>query len=427
MSERFDSYLSQVDAQIRWARVRPALRRELMGHLEEQRDTCLADGMDESSAELEALRQMGDPVLIGRQLDAVHRPQPQYVPLLLAVVLAVCGMLIRVLVNHTSPIRSLAGMGLGLVLMTALYFFDYRKLVRCGGWLYGGVVLVSLALNVFCALTGQRGVAVGGWRYATYLTLLYPMAGALVACALRGKRWGFRLAVLAYVPLCVFACLAPSIIGLLLTVICGCVTLLYGIRQDWWPVHKTAARLLVLAGGGVTLGLFLSASLRRIDRYAAVPSNDGYALYSLRIALNKAVLWGNGCADIGQRDPGYLAVGDDTTFLLTKVICTLGWIPFLLLCGVFCALLVLVGLRCVKRCRSTGGLLAVMAGLTIGGHFLLNVIASCGLPLWDSHFPFVQGSLFTVIDLALLGIALSVFRQAACPEDTPSTPLHTYV
>ena len=87
MSERFDSYLTQVDAQIRWARVRPALRRELMGHLEEQRDTCLADGMDESSAELEALRQMGDPVLIGRQLDAVHRPQPQYVPLLLAVVL----------------------------------------------------------------------------------------------------------------------------------------------------------------------------------------------------------------------------------------------------------------------------------------------------------------------------------------------------
>lgn len=97
MSERFDSYLSQVDAQIRWARVRPALRRELMGHLEEQRDTCLADRMDESSAELEALRQMGDPVLIGRQLDAVHRPQPQYVPLLLAAVLAVCGMLIRAL------------------------------------------------------------------------------------------------------------------------------------------------------------------------------------------------------------------------------------------------------------------------------------------------------------------------------------------
>ena len=424
MSERFDSYLSQVEEQIRWARVRPALRRELMGHLEEQRDTCLADGMDETSAEIEAVRQMGDPVLVGRQLDAVHRPRPQYAPMALAAVLAVCGMLIRISINHTSPIRSLAGMGIGLALMAALYFFDYRKLIRYGGWLYGGVVLVSLALEVYCALTGQRGIAVGGWRYAVYLTLLYPMAGALAACALWGRRWGFWLTVLAYVPLCVSASLASSITGLPLTVICGCVTLLYGLRQDWWPVHKTAARLLVLSGCGVTLGLVLSASLRRIGVYTAAPATDGYALYALRAALDKAVLWGNGCADISQRDPGYLAVCDATSFPLTKVICTLGWIPFLLLCGACAALLVLVGLRCVKRCHSAGGVLAVTAGLTIGGQFLLNVISSCGLPLWDTHFPFVEGSLFTVIDLALLGVALSVFRQAGCPEEAQRTPVN---
>ncbi len=137
MSERFDGYLSQVDEQIRWARVRPALRRELMGHLEEQRDACLADGMDETSAEIEAVRQMGDPVLVGRQLDEVHRPRPQYAPLALAAVLAVCGMLIRINVNHTSPIRSLAGMGVGLVLMAVLYFFDYRKLIRYAWWRCG--------------------------------------------------------------------------------------------------------------------------------------------------------------------------------------------------------------------------------------------------------------------------------------------------
>ena len=422
MSERFDGYLSQVDEQVRWARVRPALRRELMSHLEEQRDACLAEGMDETSAEIEAVRQMGDPVLVGRQLDEVHRPRPQYAPLALATVLAVCGMLIRINVNHTSSIRSLAGMGVGLVLMAALYFFDYRKLIRYAGWLYGGTVLVSLALEVFFALTDQSGVAVGGWRYNVYLTLLFPMAGALVACALRGRRWGFWLAVLAYAPLCVFADLSPTVIGLLLTVICGCVTLLYGIRQDWWPVHKTAARLLVLSGGGVTLGVFLAASLRKMEACTAAPTAGGYALYALRAALDKAVLWGNGCPDIGQRDPVYLVVSDASSFPLTKVICTLGWIPFLLLCGVLCALLVLVGLRCVKRCHSAGGLLAMMAGLTIGGHFLLSVIASCGLPLWSTHFPFVEGSMFTVIELALLGVALSVFRQAGCPEDAQQTP-----
>ena len=156
MSERFDGYLAQMDEQIRWARVRPALRRELMGHLEEQRDACLAEGMDETSAEVETVRQMGDPVQVGQQLDAVHRPRPQYAPLALAAVLAVCGMLIRINVNHTSSIRSLAGMGVGLVLMAALYFFDYRKLLRYAWWLYGGVVLASLALEVFCADRPKR-------------------------------------------------------------------------------------------------------------------------------------------------------------------------------------------------------------------------------------------------------------------------------
>lgn len=421
MSERFDGYLSQVDEQVRWARVRPALRRELMGHLEEQRDACLAEGMDETSAEIEAVRQMGDPVLVGQQLDEVHRPRPQYAPLALATVLAVCGMLIRINVNHTSSIRSLAGAGVGLVLMAALYFFDYRKLIRYAWWLYGGVVLASLALEVYCALTGQSGIAVGGWRYSVYLTLLFPMAGALVACALRGRRWGFWLAVLAYAPLCVFACLAPSIIGLLLTVICGCVTLLYGIRQDWWPVHKTVARLLVVAGG-VTLGLFLSASLRRIGCYAAVPSDDGYALYSLRAALDKAILWGNGCADIGQRDLGYLAVGDDTTFLLTKVICTLGWIPFLLLCGAFVLLLILLCVRCLRQLRGSGGVLAASVFLTLAVQFVSSVLFNCGVRLFVACFPFVMGNLNTVIDLALLGVALSVFRQAGCPEDAQQTP-----
>ena len=106
VSERFDGYLSQVDEQVRWARVRPALRRELMGHLEEQRDACLAEGMDETSAEIEAVRQMGDPVLVGRQLDEVHRPRPQYAPLALAAVAAGAdGLLVEV---HDRPATALS-------------------------------------------------------------------------------------------------------------------------------------------------------------------------------------------------------------------------------------------------------------------------------------------------------------------------------
>ena len=48
--------------QVRWRRARPALAQELRTHLLDQRDACLAQGMSQTEAEAESLRQMGDPV-----------------------------------------------------------------------------------------------------------------------------------------------------------------------------------------------------------------------------------------------------------------------------------------------------------------------------------------------------------------------------
>lgn len=58
--------------QVRWRRARPALAQELRTHLLDQRDACLAQGMSQTEAEAESLRQMGDPVEVGTQLDRVH-------------------------------------------------------------------------------------------------------------------------------------------------------------------------------------------------------------------------------------------------------------------------------------------------------------------------------------------------------------------
>ena len=54
--------------QVRWRRARPALAQELRTHLLDQRDACLAQGMSQTEAEAESLRQMGDPVEVGTQL-----------------------------------------------------------------------------------------------------------------------------------------------------------------------------------------------------------------------------------------------------------------------------------------------------------------------------------------------------------------------
>ena len=51
MAERIERYLETAGAQVRWKRVRPALKRELRTHLEEQTEAYLAEGMTEDAAE----------------------------------------------------------------------------------------------------------------------------------------------------------------------------------------------------------------------------------------------------------------------------------------------------------------------------------------------------------------------------------------
>ena len=76
LDDFFADYMDQAMEQVRWRRARPALAQELRTHLLDQRDACLAQGMSQTEAEAESLRQMGDPVEVGTQLDQVHRPAP---------------------------------------------------------------------------------------------------------------------------------------------------------------------------------------------------------------------------------------------------------------------------------------------------------------------------------------------------------------
>ena len=65
MDDFFADYMDQAMEQVRWRRARPALAQELRTHLLDQRDACLAQGMSQTEAEAESLRQMGDPVEVG--------------------------------------------------------------------------------------------------------------------------------------------------------------------------------------------------------------------------------------------------------------------------------------------------------------------------------------------------------------------------
>ena len=88
------SFLDVVAEQIRWKRARPVVTTELERHLEDQRDAFAEEGFE--NAEELAVKEMGDPVTVGTELDRVHRPKPQWGIIALTIALGLVGVLLRI-------------------------------------------------------------------------------------------------------------------------------------------------------------------------------------------------------------------------------------------------------------------------------------------------------------------------------------------
>lgn len=73
-----ESFIRNVTEQIRCVRARDAIARELSDHISDQAEVYEAMGESHEDAVNRAVREMGDPVEVGVELDRVHRPQVDY-------------------------------------------------------------------------------------------------------------------------------------------------------------------------------------------------------------------------------------------------------------------------------------------------------------------------------------------------------------
>ena len=122
--KRIQEYLEKVLAQVRVKKIRPILGRELEDHLLLQTRDYQTQGMEEEQAQQQAIADMGDPVMLGKQLDGVHRPLWDIPMLVYALLVVALGLVIQFLLpvwqstqvppNLNLPI-ALVGIGGGLV------------------------------------------------------------------------------------------------------------------------------------------------------------------------------------------------------------------------------------------------------------------------------------------------------------------------
>lgn len=419
--------------QVRWKKARPGLAAEIRTHLLDQRDACLAQGMDEGAAQGEAVRQMGDPVALGTDLDRVHRPRPQWGLLVFALALAMLGTLLRMrlsanlkFISNDDLMLDLAGGVLGAVCLAAGYLLDISALGRRAGWVSMGF----LAIVVFLLLSWDLRVQGVSWQVEFFL-YLFPLTLALLLWRLRGQGWPGVLVAMTWAGLCGISCLlTPSLFALFQVTLSALVLGLFFSCRDWFGIGKKLGMVLVTVLGLGILFLIVYYGYWtqfRFDIHPELdPLNRGYYAAAIRTALSGAKWLGPVDPALWFTENGWSLVpnieGDN---LLTNLICSWGWLPFLAVVGAFAALFLWM-LWKTLRLRQTLGRAVCLGGLTaLGVQAVFSLLLNLGVPLFAASFPLVVGNTGTVLNMFFIGLMLSAFRDGAVPEERPAERLLT--
>lgn len=424
MPDRIDAFLEAVGAEIRWKKARPRLTEEIRTHLLDQRDAYAARGMAEDEAQAEAVRQMGDPVALGADLDRVHRPRPQWGLLALALALTAAGAFLRYsLTPHTGlqdRQMDLLGGLVGAGALAAGYLLDISFLSRRAWW-----ACAALAAVFICFLPWEVNSA--AWMSAQMLAL-FPLTLALVLWKQRGKRWRGAAVCLGWTALAAAGCcLCPSVYALVLVTVAGLVLGLFFAWRDWLGLGRKKSVALVLALGLGVLAVMVAARWEHLQYslFADLgPRNQGYFAFILRQALALARWIGPAELPAWAAEEGFtlqqVIPEIDGDALLVNLICTWGWLPFLALVGAFLAFFLWLLRKTLRLGQTLGRAVCLAALTTLAVQALASLSLTLGVPVLSGGFPLVVGNTNTVLDLFLIGLALSALRDGGLPETAPA-------
>ena len=417
------SYLACVAQQIRWKRARSVVIAELEQHLEDQRDAFAAEGC--GNAEQLAVEEMGDPVSVGLELDSIHRPKPQWDLLILTMLLALAGTAFRMWLMATStsypaaidPLKTIIAFALGCSALVAGYLGDYARLGRHAGKIYVAA-LIAGASALLCS-PQANGVP----YYARYVAWFYPVVYAFWLYTCRRKGWlGLLRAILGGIPLALICLRIPYLSGLFLFLLTGFVLLLAAAWSDWFGIGRWQSVLPPIISAAVLAGLSLPLSIHRLDAAFHPEQNlsgSGYLSHTIQKMLQVSPWLGEGSWNISssslpfeQTVPNY-----DSDALLTTLIYKLGWLPFLGIILVFALLMALLLHRCLHQNSRLSRLVVSSILLPLCIRALCSTAWNLGFTLLDFPFPFMVGNLTTVLDMWLIGWALSILREDRIIQD----------
>ena len=365
---RREEYLYTLTEQIRCKMARGTIEQEINDHIEDQKAEFLSEGMSQTEAEEAAVREMGDPVEVGLEMDRIHRPTMAWGMIALIVGLSLAGYLLRSIMYQTVlGIKQSAGkteelfwtgmssswhtslevpvLLLGLVLMISICYMDYTRIAA-----YAKPILIAYQVLLLVGLQVVGAKMNGSTRFIIMpfgnivlnlidlLWLTIPLFAA-VLYSYRGQGYrGILKAILwMIIPSYYFLIIrCQSLIAAMILEVVYCVVLAAAVYKGWFQVCKKA----VLTGIGVVVvlipvllagGIWCFGMAYQKERIAAIFSIGDYAVDFPRVNVIREMISGSSAFHGNPQFKELLTYVDGSVHLLASVVAAYGILAGILL------------------------------------------------------------------------------------------------
>lgn len=196
----YQEYMNSLLEQIENHHAKVLVKRELQNHIEEQKEAYQSEGMPEDEALQEAVRQMGNPVDTGVQLNKLHRPKFPGKLLGVSAMLTAAGIFVQLLIYFKMrgsedvisminiPFRTVVYNLIGFAVMACLIFIDYSFWGRYAYCLYIGYLMLTampwILDNIFSIVVTVNS----DYGMTYFITALFPLV--LAGLIYRNRRYG---------------------------------------------------------------------------------------------------------------------------------------------------------------------------------------------------------------------------------------------
>ena len=434
-----DTYLDRVSAQIRSRRARDMAVAEIRAHIEDQAEAYCAEGMEEAEAVKEAVRQMGDPVKAGVELDRIHRPKMEWRLFLWIMAFSILGLGLQYLCFYRFGeavggsmnyfVRQCMYTAAGLLAMTAVCLCDY-SILGTHPQVFGGCFLGGLAL---VCMSGIPPIYNGAYGYLKCLMYFFIPVYAGILYGNRGKGLTGVTAGAAWTGAAFLTGTAAIGGGLSVTgdvtVVCGAM-LCAAVWKEWFGVSRkkglTAVSLLFAAAVillTVNLKPYQMARFQAFFRPEDFEQTIGYHLSQIRKIVSGLTLTGAGGSVLNQADLLRRFVGAEvgSEYMILQSAVVLGLAGTLVLCAAYALFFWYLLSMAVREKNSLGMITALGCTLILVLETVRNVMYNFGLGLVSTAgIPFFSyGKVHTLAVYGILGVLLSIYSHRAVAWEKP--------